>query len=92
MFYEKAVTTHNELMRELSRLDEDSGVRLSVKRGGKGYMVFITRFGDNYTLMTYSLKDGVPGKRLDVLETDDLKAISSAVKLMSPGRVDAHVY
>ena len=94
MFYEKEVTSFDDLMKAAKVLDEDSGIRLVGERNGKKCLVFITRFGGSFAMMTYSMvrKTGVPGRRLGVAEFDDVDALAGALRRVAPGRIRAYVY
>jgi len=94
LFYEKKVTSFGALVNAVEVLDEDSGIRLDGVRNGKKCLVFVTRFGTSYTMMTYSLagKTGEPGKRLGVLEFDGVDAVAAELRSTAPGRIRAFVY
>jgi hypothetical protein len=94
LFYEKEVSSFSALAKCLRILDEDSGIRVIGVRGGNMCMVFITRFGPKYTMMTYSMKRGaeVPARRLETLETDSIEALETALKRITAGGVRAYVY
>lgn len=94
MFYEKEVSSFSELVREARVLDEDSGIRLIGALGGRKCIVFVTRFGSKYTVMTYSTKGtkGTPGKRLETVEVDTVEALAEALGKVMPHHVQAWVY
>ena len=94
MFYEKEVTSFEDLMKVIKVLDEDSGVRLIGVRSGRKCLVFVTRFGETYTVMTYAMKreTGAPGRRLGVVEFDGVDAVAEALRRAAPGRIRAYVY
>ena len=94
MFYEKEVTSFDDLVNAVRVLDEDSGIRLIGERKGKGCLLFVTRFGESYTMMTYSMvrKTGAPGRRLSVAEFDGVHAVAAALRRAAPARVRAYVY
>jgi hypothetical protein len=94
LFYEKEVTSLDDLVGAIKVLDEDSGVRLIGERSGRKCLVFITRFGDSFTMMTYSMvkRTGAPGRRLDVAEFDGSEAVARALRRVAPGRIRAYVY
>lgn len=94
LFYEKKISSFPALSRALRVLDEDSGVRLLGTLAGKKCMVFITRFGEKYTIMTYSTKKGTgaPGERLETIETDSVRVLEEAIRRISPHSVRAFVY
>ena len=94
MFYEKEVPSFHDLVKAVKVLDEDSGVILIGDRGGRKRLVFVTRFGKRYTMMTYYVvwKTGAPGKRLVVAEFDDADAVAKALRRAARGRIRAYVY
>ena len=94
MFYEKEVTSFGKLVRALRVLDEDSGVRLIGEENGRKCFVFVTRFGERFTMMTYSMakKTGAPGRRLGVAELGGADAVAAALRRASPRRILAYVY
>jgi len=94
LFYEKEVTSFDDLVKAVRVLDEDSGVRLIGERGGRKCLVFVTRFGERYTMMTYTVagKTGAPGRRLGVEEFDGVHAVADALRAVTPGRLRAYVY
>ena len=94
MFYEKEVTSFDDLARAVKVLDEDSGIRLIGERNGRRCLVFVTRFGERFTMITYSMgrKTGAPGRRLDVVEFDGIDAVAAALLRAAPGRIRAYVY
>ena len=94
MFYEKEVTSFDDLVKAVRVLDEDSGIRLVGERNGRKCLVFITRFGESFTMMTYSVvrKTGAPGRRLGVAEFEDVDALAEALRKAAPGRIRAYVY
>jgi len=93
MFYEEKVTSFAELAKRLRILDQDAGIRLLGRLGSKGVLVFVTKFGPKYTLMTYATKkDGTPGKRLQTLELEGIKEAERSLKGYIRGRLHAWVY
>lgn len=94
MFYEKEVTSLDELVKAVKVLDEDSGIRLIGEINGRKCLVFVTRFGKTFTMMTYSVvrKTGAPGRRLGVEEFNGVDAVTAALRGAVPGRVHAYVY
>jgi len=94
LFYEKVVTSFDDLVNAVRVLDEDSGIRLIGERNGRGCLVFVTRFGESFTMMTYSVvrKTGAPGRRLGVVEFDGVDAAAGALRRAAPGRIRAFVY
>ena len=94
MFYEEEVTSFDGLAKAVRVLDQDSGIRLIGEKNGRKYLVFVTRFGHRYTMMTYALREktGAPGRRLGVEEFDRIDAITRALRKAAPGRIRAYVY
>jgi hypothetical protein len=94
LFYEKEVRSLDALVRAVRVLDEDSGIRLVGERKGKECLVFVTRFGPKYTVMTYGMKGktGAPGRRLDAVEVDGADAAARVIRSAAPRRIRAYVY
>jgi hypothetical protein len=94
LFYEKEVRSFQALMRAVRALDEDSGIRLIGKWGRRRCLVFVTRFGRRFTMMTYSVvgSTGTPGRRLETAEMDSVEALSAALRKAAPRRIRAYVY
>jgi hypothetical protein len=94
LFYEKEVTSFDDLVKAVKVLDEDSGIRLIGERNGRRCLLFVTRFGERFTMMTYSIvgKTGAPGRRLGVVEFDGVDAVAAALRRAAPSRMRAYVY
>jgi hypothetical protein len=94
LFYEKEVRSFDDLVKAVRFLDEDSGIRLIGERNGRGCLVFVTRFGEIYTMMTYSIvrKTGAPGRRMGVVEFDGVDAVAAALRKAAPDRIRGYVY
>ena len=92
MFYEDEVTSFKELERRLGTLDQDAGVRIITGTGRKRFLLFVSRFGERFTMMAYTMKKGVPGKRLQTLEFDGLASLEAALKKFVKGGLHAWVY
>ena len=94
MFYEKEVKTLDDLMKAVRVLDEDSGIRLVGALGRRKCLVFVTRFGQRFTMMTYGMRarTGAPGSRLGAREFDDVEALVEALRRVVPRRIRAYVY
>lgn len=94
MLYEKLLASHAELARTLRSLDQDAGVRVVGKLGGKKVLVFVTRFGPKYTMMAYGVRPrtGSPGRRLATSEFDSADGVEAALMAMAPGRLRAWLY
>ena len=93
-FYEKKVTSFDDLAKAVRVLDEDSGIRLIGERKGREYLLFVTRFGESFTMMTYSMlrKTGAPWRRLSVVEFNGAGAVVAALRRAAPDRIRAYVY
>lgn len=92
MFYEDKVASFPALKRRLRILDQDEGIRLVARSGKKKSLVFVTRFGPKYTVMTYAMtKGGAPGKRLRTQELDGTE-VDAALEKVVGGRLQAWVY
>jgi len=94
LFYEKEVTSYDDLVKAVRVMDEDSGIRLIGEEGGRRRLVFVTRFGERYTMMTYAVvgKAGTPDRRLGVVEFDSVEAVAEALRKAAPGQIRAYVY
>jgi len=94
LFYEKEVTSFDDLMKAALALDEDSGIRLIGKSGGRKCLVFVTRFGRRFTMMTYGVKarGGTPGRKLSASDFDSVEALVEALRKVAPSRIKAYVY
>ena len=94
LFFEKEVTSFADLVKAVRVLDQDSGIRLIGERNGRECLVFVTRFGESFTMMTYTMvsRTGAPGRRLGVLEFDGADAVAAALRRAAPGRIRAYVY
>ncbi len=93
MLYEEKVASFADLMRRVRALDQDAGVRLIGGSGRKKFLAFVTRFGDKYTLMTYTMsRTGAPGKRLQTLEFDGSEGLEGTLKEFVKGRLHAWIY
>ena len=94
MFYEREVRSFDDLMKAARVLDEDSGIRLIGESKGRRCLVFVTRSGRTFTMMTYSVKarTGTPGTRLGAAELDGFEALAEALRKVAPRRLRAYVY
>ena len=88
------MTSLSALAGAVRALDEDAGIRLLGESEGKKRLVFVTRFGPRYTVMTYEVRGrtGVPGKRLEVAELDGPDAVLEALRKAVPRRITAYLY
>ncbi len=93
MPYEEKVATFADLARRLRVLDQDAGVRLIGGSGRKKFLAFVTRFGEKYTLMTYTVsRTGTPGRRLQTLEFDSSEGLEGVLREFVKGRLRAWIY
>lgn len=94
VFYEQEVNSFPALSRRLRVLDQDSGVRVLGGGGKERYFVFVTRFGNKYTVMTYSMRgaSNTPGRKLETLEFGSVEELEGALKRLVRGRLRAWVY
>ena len=97
MFYEKEVKSFSELMREVSLLDLDGGIRVFGTYEGKKAYLFVTRSLRGYTVMVYDIKPGrkkqwVPSKRLFVKEFENQKDLKIFLLQVVSKPVKAFVY
>ncbi|MDE1852317.1 MAG: hypothetical protein KGI38_01085 [Thaumarchaeota archaeon] len=93
MFYEQELASFADLMKRLRVLDQDSGVRLVGGSARRSFLVFVTRFGPRYTVMTYTMnKVGIPGRKLESIEFGTLKGLEGTLRKFVPGRLRAWVY
>ncbi len=92
MFYEEKVASLADLKRRLRVLDQDAGVRLVVGSGRNRHLMFVTRFGPKYTVMTYSIgRSGAPRTRLQTIEFDDFGGLERTLREID-GPLRAWVY
>ena len=98
LFFEKTVNSFPRLMKEVSLLDLDSGIRAYGNyKGKRGQFVFVTRSPhDGYTLMVYGKKkrgkDSVPDRRLLVEEFSSQEALGNFMRSLLTKPVRAFVY
>lgn len=93
MFFEQPLTSFAQLARMVRSLDQDAGIRVVGKYGGKGVLVFVTRFGEKYTMMTYTKSGtGRPGRRLSTAEFDAPEDVGAALRELGGGRLRAWLY
>ena len=94
MPYEEEFRSFAELMKRVRVLDQDAGVRLIGGSGSKRFLVFVTRFGPRYTVMSYSMRgrSGTPGKRLQALQVDGVGELERLLKGFAAGRIRAWIY
>jgi hypothetical protein len=93
LYYEDKVTAFPDLARRLRTLDQDAGVRVIGGSGRQKILLFVTRFGPKYTMMTYTLgKEGTPGRRLQTIELGSSEDVEEEVRKRVKGRLQAWVY
>jgi hypothetical protein len=93
LFYEDRVASFADLAKRLRGLDQDSGVRLVGGSGSSRFLVFVTRFGPKYTVMTYTMgRNGTPGNRLETLDFEGLKDLEGALRALVKDPLRAWVY
>ncbi|MDG7006915.1 MAG: hypothetical protein JRN06_01575 [Nitrososphaerota archaeon] len=94
MLYEQPLKSFSELVERLRSLDQDAGIRLVGRSGGKRVLVFVTRFGPKYTMMTYTVRPrtGTPLKKLDTREFDSPEGVGAALRTLVRGRLQAWLY
>jgi len=94
MPYEEEFRSFAELMKRVRVLDQDAGVRLIGGSGSSRFLVFVTRFGPRYTVMSYSMRgrSGTPGKRLQALQVDGVGDLERLLKGYAAGRIRAWIY
>lgn len=68
MIYEKKLGSFADIVKELSILDLDAGIRALGRYKGKKCLVFVTRSQNGFTSLLYSIKtakkESLPDKRL----------------------------
>lgn len=79
LIYEKKLNSLPEIVREISILDPDAGVRAVGKYKGRKCYVFVTRSFKGFTSLVYSTKtvkkESLPDKRLLAKEFSDVKGV-----------------
>ena len=94
MFYEKRVKSLRGLMREISAMDADAGIRVVGRYGGHNCYCFLTRFGDVYTALIYSrsARRRAPGRLLSSLELKSPQKLRELLLDITGRRVIAFAY
>ena len=94
MFYEKRVTSLRALMREVSVMDSDAGIRVVGRYGKRRCYCFVTRFGSVFTAMIYdrSPNKEVPGRLLSSVELKGATQLRRLLKKIAGPDVLAFVY
>ena len=68
-------------------------MRLIGETGRRKTLAFVTRFGQTYTMMTYTmLGGGTPGRKLQTLEFQNPEDVERALRKLVKGRLRAWVY
>ena len=96
MIYEKRLNSFAEIVRELSILDLDAGIRATSRYKGKKCFVFVTRSANGFTSLLYSVKtlkkEALPDKRLLAREFPDLKSTEEFLAQVVAKPVKASAY
>jgi len=93
LFYEEKVSSLSGLAKRLGSLDQDAGVRMLGRSGKRKVLVFVTRFGSGFIVMTYAVRSGGgPGARLQTVELDEVGKVVGVLKKFAKGRLQAWVY
>jgi hypothetical protein len=95
MFYERKVDSFQRLMKEVSQLDSDAGIRLFATFEGKKCFVFVSKSINGYAIMVYSVSrtaKPAPSRRLWSGELEGPGEVGSFLKSVIRGQVQAFVY
>ncbi len=93
MFYEEKVGSFQGLSRRLHSIDQDAGVRMIGWSERRKVLVFVTRFEDEFVVMTYAMKrGGAPGTRLQAVKLDEAEKVIGVLRKLSKGRLQAWIY
>jgi len=94
MFYEKRVKSLGGLMREISVMDADAGIRVVGRYGGHNCYCFLTRFGGVYTALIYSrsARRKAPGRLLSSIELKSPQQIRQLLLDVTGKKVIAFAY
>ena len=96
MIYEKKLNSFPEIIRELTILDLDAGIRAVGKYKSKKCYVFITRSANGFTSLVYSIKssgkESLPDKRLLAKEFGDVKGAEAFLEEVVAKPVKASAY
>lgn len=96
MIYEKKLNSFPEIVKELSILDLDAGIRAAGKYKAKKCFVFVTRSANGFTSLLYSIKSAkkelLPDKRLLAQEFPDLKSTEDFLATVVVKPVKASAY
>jgi hypothetical protein len=96
LIYEKKLGSFQEIVRELSILDLDAGIRAVGKYKAKKCYVFVTRSANGFTSLVYSIKsskkESLPDKRLLAKEFPDLKGTEEFLAQLVTKPVKASAY
>jgi hypothetical protein len=96
LIYEKKLDSFPEIVRELTILDLDAGIRAVGKYKSKKCFVFITRSANGFTSLLYSIKsagkESLPDKRLLAKEFVDVKSAEAFLEEVVAKPVKASAY
>jgi hypothetical protein len=96
LIYEKKLTSFPEIVKELSIMDLDAGIRAVGKYKAKKCYVFVSRSANGFTSLVYSIKsskkESLPDKRILAKEFPDLKAIEEFLAEVVAKPVKASAY
>lgn len=96
MIYEKRLDSFADIVKELSILDLDAGIRAVGKYKAKKCFVFVTRSPKGFTSLLYSIKtskkEALPDKRLLAKEFSDLSTTEGFLAQVIAKPVKASAY
>lgn len=95
LFYEKRIKSFGRLMREILRLDSDSGVRIVGSYANKSCFAFLTRFAGTYTVMVYQRrgrKAPSVGTRILSRDFNSVDELGRFLAQIAKKGVDAYIY
>jgi hypothetical protein len=96
LIYEKKLNSFPEIVKELSILDLDAGIRAVGRYKSKKCYVFITRSANGFTSLVYSIKssgkESLPDKRLLAKEFQDITGAEAFLAEVVAKPVSASAY
>jgi hypothetical protein len=96
LIYEKRLDSFADIIKELSTLDLDAGIRAVGKYKAKKCFVFVTRSPNGFTSLLYSIKtlkkEALPDKRLLAKEFPDLNTTEQFLSQVVAKPVKASAY
>ncbi len=96
LFYERELSSFQNLIQETRILDIDGGIRTTGKYAGKKCLVFLTRSEKGYAVAIYSMKrDGkitIPDKRLHIEEIESEETLKAFLDKTVSKPVKAYSY